>query len=121
MRPAFNNQVKQSIAALAVMSLVATTGTVLSWSWWLEYALIAPSAIWLIVSGRLVVYRQLSPHSGSPDRRVPVLLVLPVLLAAAIRPTRYSGLVVVVAFAVVYVFSRRTGRAASLSREMRSG
>lgn len=121
-RPSLNDQVKQSIAALMVMSLVAAAGAVLNWSWWLDYALIAPSAIWLIVSGRLVVYRQLSSHSGPPDRRVPVLLVVPVLLAAAIQSTRYSGFVVVLAFAVVYIFSRRAGHpAASFSRETRSG
>jgi hypothetical protein len=53
---------------------------------------------------------------------VPVLLVVPVLLAAAIQSTRYSGLVVVLAFAVVYIFSRRAGHpVASFSRETRSG
>lgn len=119
MRPSLNNQGKQSIAALVLMLLLASVGAVLNWSWWLEYVLIAPLAIWLIASGRLVVYRQLGAHSGPPDRRVPVLLVVPVLLAAAIRPTRYSGLVAVLAFAVVYVFSRRAVRsAASASSEM---
>jgi len=95
---------KQSAAALVGMLLVAAAGAILNWSWWLEYALIAPSAVWLIVSGRLVVYRQLG--SGSSDRRVPVVLVVPVLLAAAIQPTRYSGLVVVAAFAVLFAFGR---------------
>jgi membrane protein implicated in regulation of membrane protease activity len=88
------------------MLLVAAFGAVLNWPWWLEYVLIAPSAVWLVVSGRLVVYRQLNARSASSDRRVPVVLVVPVLLAAAIQATRYSGLVVVAAFAVVYIFSR---------------
>lgn len=96
---------RQSTAALVGMLLVAAVGAILNWSWWFEYALIAPSAVWLIASGRLVVYRQLG--SGSPDRRVPVVLVVPVLLAAAIQPTRYSGLVVVAAFAVLFAFGRR--------------
>ncbi len=94
----------QPIAALVGMLLVASAGAIVDWSWWLEYALIAPFAVWLIASGRLVVYRQLG--SGSSDRRVPVALVVPVLLAAAIQPTRYSGLVVVAAFAVLFVFGR---------------
>lgn len=98
---------KQSMVALVGMLLAATIGAILNWPWWLAYGLIAPLAVWLIVSGRLVVYRQLGLRSGSPDRRVPVVLVVPVLLAAAIEPTRYSGLVVVAAFTVVYIFSRR--------------
>jgi hypothetical protein len=95
---------RQSAVALVAMLLIAAAGAILSWSWWLEYSLIAPSAVWLIVSGRLVVYRQLG--SGSSDRRVPVVLVVPVLLAATIQPTRYSGLVVVAAFAVLFAFGR---------------
>lgn len=95
---------KQSLAALIGMLLMAAAGAILNWSWWLEYVLIAPFAVWLIVSRRLVVYRQLRP--GSSDRRVPVVLILPVLFAAAIEPTRYSGLVVVVAFAVLFFFGR---------------
>jgi hypothetical protein len=94
----------RSVAALVGMLLVAVAGAILNWPWWLEYALIAPWAVWLIVNGRLVVYRQLG--SGLPDRRVPVVLVVPVLLAAAIQPTRYSGLVVVAAFAVLFIFGR---------------
>jgi hypothetical protein len=97
---------KASIAALVGMLVVAAAGAILNWSWWLEDALIAPSALWLIVSSRLVVYRQLSSRSGSSDRRVPVVLVVPVLLAAAIRPTQYSGLVAVAAFAVLFIFGR---------------
>ena len=105
-----------------ILLLAGAVGATLNWSWWLEYVVIAPSAVWLIVSGRLVVYRQLGSHSGPPDRRVPVLLVVPVLLAAAIQPTRYAGLVAVVAFAVVYAFSRRAVHAvAPLSRETHSG
>lgn len=100
---------KQSIAALVGMLLVAAAGAILNWSWWLEYALIAPSAVWLIVSGRLVVYRQLGSRSGSPDRRVPVVLVVPVVLAAAIQPTRFSGLVITAAFTVLLVFGRDRG------------
>lgn len=98
------NRAQQSIAALIGMLLVAAAGAILDWSWSLEYALIAPFAVWLIVSGRLVVYRQLRP--GSSDKRVPAMLILPVLLAAAIQPTRYSGLVVAVAFVVLFIFGR---------------
>jgi hypothetical protein len=100
-------RVKQSIAALVGMLLAAVAGAILNWPWWLEYVLIAPSAVWLIVSGRLVVYRQLSSRSGLSDRRVPVVLVVPVLLAAAIVTTRFSGLVVFVAFTVLLIFGRR--------------
>lgn len=114
-----DSRARQSIAAFVGMSLAAAVGAILNWPWWLEYSLIAPWAIWLAVSGRLVVYRQLSP--GSLDRRVPVVLVVPILLAAAIRPTRYSGLVVVAAFAVVYIFSRRAEHAASLRRRTHLG
>jgi hypothetical protein len=95
---------RQSIAALVGMVLVAAAGAILNWSWWLEYALIAPSAVWLIVSGRLLVYRQLGSRLGSSDRRLPVVLVVPILLAAAIQPTRYSGLVVLAAFVVLFIF-----------------
>lgn len=98
---------KRSMLALVVMLLVAGVGAIFNWSWWLEYLLIAPSAVWLIVSGRLVVYRQLDSRSDASDRRVPVVLVVPVLLAAAIQPTRYSGLVVVAAFTVLFIFGRR--------------
>ena len=90
------------------MWLVATAGAIVNWPWWLEYALIAPWAIWLTVSGRLVVYRQLS--SGTPDRRVPVVLVIPALLAAAIVPTRFSGLVVAAVFTVLFIFGRHRER-----------
>jgi hypothetical protein len=83
MRQLSITRVQQAIMALVMMSLVAVVGAILNWSWWLDYAAIAPSVIWLIVSGRLVVYRQLPP--GSADRGVPILLALPVLLAAAIR------------------------------------
>jgi hypothetical protein len=114
MQPLLHNRVQQAIVALVMMSLVATVGAILNWSWWLDYLVITPSAIWLIVSGHLVVYRQLPP--GSSDRRVPILLALPVLLAAAIRPTRYSGLVAVVAFVVVYIFSRRAQSATPVAR-----
>jgi|ERR1039458_4833577 hypothetical protein len=93
---------KQSTAALVGVLLAAAVGAILNWSWWLEYGLIARSAVWLIASGRLVVYRQLGSRSGSSDRGVPVVLVVPVLLAAAIQPTRYSGLVVGAAFAVLF-------------------
>jgi membrane protein CcdC involved in cytochrome C biogenesis len=88
------------------MLLVAAVGAIFAWSWLLEYALIVPWAVWLIVSARLVVYRQLGSGSSSSDRRLPVALIVPVLLAAAIQPTRYSGLVVVVAFAVLFIFGR---------------
>jgi hypothetical protein len=122
MKPFLNDRAKQSLVALAVMLLAAAVGVILNWSWWLAYAVIAPSAAWLIVSGKLVVYRQLGQRPGPSDRRVPVLLVVPVMLAAAIEPTRYSGLIVVVAFAVVYVFSKRVEHAlASPSQETPSG
>jgi membrane protein implicated in regulation of membrane protease activity len=49
-----------ALAALVGMLLVAVVGVILNWPWWLEYALIVPSAVWLIVGARLVVYRQLS-------------------------------------------------------------
>lgn len=101
------SRARQSIAALVGMLLAATAGAILNWPWWLDYALIAPSAALLIVSGRLVVYRQVDSHSVSLDHGVPVVLVVPVLLAAAIRPTRFSGLVVVAAFTVIYTFSTR--------------
>jgi hypothetical protein len=104
-----DGRAKQSIAALVGMLLAATVGAILNWPWWLEYALIAPSAVWLIVGGRLVVYRQLSARSGTSERRVPVVLVVPVLLAAAIEPTRFSGLVISAAFAVLLIFGRRHG------------
>jgi hypothetical protein len=110
-----DGRAKQAIAALVGMLLVGVVGAILDWPWWLEYALIAPWGAWLIVSGRLVLYRQLRP--GSSDQRVPALLVVPILLAGATRPTRYSGLVVVVAFVVVYIFSRRAEHAASLSKK----
>jgi hypothetical protein len=113
-RGGLDGRAKQSLAALVGMLLVAVVGAIVNWPWWLEYGLIAPLAVWLIVSGRLVVYRQLSSRSGSLDRRVPVVLVVPILLAAAIRPTRYAGLVVAAAFAVVYIFSRRAAHAAAL-------
>jgi uncharacterized membrane protein len=117
MQPLLANRATQAIMALAMMSLVAIVGAILNWSWWLCYAAITPSAIWLIVAGRLVVYRELTP--GSSDRRVPVLLVLPVLLAVAIRPTRYSGLVVVLAFVVVCIFSKRANPATPVTRTKR--
>jgi hypothetical protein len=41
---------KQSIAALVGMLLVAAAGAILNWPWWLEYALIAPSATLLIIN-----------------------------------------------------------------------
>lgn len=110
-----DGRAKQSRAALVAMSLVAAAGAILSWPWCLQYALMAPLATWLIISSRLVVYRQLSP--GSPDRRVPVVLVIPVLFAAAIRPTRFSGLPIVAAFAVLYISSRRRSNAAASGRE----
>lgn len=102
-----NSKTRQSSASLAGMLLVAAAGAILNWSWWLEYALITPFAVWLIASGRLVVYRQL--RSGSSDRRVPIVLVVPVLLAAAIQPTRWSGLVAVAAFIVLFIFGRHRG------------
>jgi hypothetical protein len=95
---------KHSIAALVGMFLAATIGAILNWSWWLECLLIVPWAGWLIASEHLVVYRQLRP--GSSDRRVPVVLIVPVLFAAAIQTARFSGLVVAVAFVVVCIFSR---------------
>jgi hypothetical protein len=57
---------------------------------------------------------QAHPAGARSDRRShragaldgPVVLVLPVLLAAGIQATGYSGLVVVAAFAVVHIFSR---------------
>src|ERR1700731_3690420 len=98
---------KQSIAALVGMLLVAAVGAVLNWPWWLENTLITPLATGLIINSRLVVYRQLNPNSASPDRRVPVVLVVPILFAAAVQPTRFSGLVVVAGFAVIYISSIR--------------
>lgn len=98
---------KPSIAALLGILFVAAAGAILNWSWWLEYVLIAPLAIWLIIDSRLVVYRQLNSNSDSSDRRVPVVLMVPILFAAAIQPTRLSGLVVVAGFAVLYVFDPR--------------
>jgi hypothetical protein len=89
------------------MSIVATAGAIFNWSWWLEYALIVPSAVVLVVSGRFVVYRQVNSRSVPLDRRIPVVLVVPVLLAGAIVPTRFSGFVVVAAFTVVFVFGKR--------------
>lgn len=89
------------------MPVIAAAGVILNWPWWLEYALITPLAILLIVSGQLVVYRQLNPNSKSLDRRVPVVLVVPIVVFAAIQATRYAGLIVVTAFAVVFIFSRR--------------
>jgi hypothetical protein len=97
-------KVTQSRAAIVGMAIAGVVGATFNWPWWLEYVCVAPFALWLIISARLVVYRQLKP--GSSDRRVPVALVTIVMLAAAIRPTRYSGLVVVIAFVVVYIFSR---------------
>ncbi len=75
--------------AMVGMFVAAIVGAALNWAWWLEYAMITPSAILYIASGRLVVYRQLS--AGSSDRRAPVGLVVPVLLAGAIEPTGFSG------------------------------
>jgi hypothetical protein len=98
---------KQSIVVLVGMLFVAAAGAILNWPWWLEYALITPLAIWLIIDSRLIVYRQLNPNSDSLDRRVPVVLIVPILFAAAIQPTRFSGLVVVAGFAVIYVSSIR--------------
>jgi hypothetical protein len=89
------------------MLVIATAGVILDWPWWLVYALIAPLAILLVVSGQLVVYRQLNPNSKSLDRRVPVGLVVPIVVFAAIQATRYAALIVVAAFAVVLIFSRR--------------
>lgn len=121
MQPFLTDRAIQSLVALVVMLLAAAMGVILNWSWWLEYAVIAPSATWLIVSGRLLVYRQLGRSSDPADRRVPVMLVIPIMLAAAIKPTRYSGLIVVVAFVVVYIFSKRAEHAlASPSRETAS-
>lgn len=97
---------KQSIAAFVGMLLVAAAGAILNWPWWLEYALITPLATWVIINSRLLVYRQLNSNATSPDRRVPVVLVVPILLAAAIQPTRFSGLVVVAGFAVLFIFER---------------
>jgi hypothetical protein len=111
------SRTKQSIAALVGLLLVAIAGAILNWPWWLDYALMAPFAALCIVSGRLVVYRQLSHGSDSSDRRVPVILVVPVLLAAAIVPTRFSGLLVVVAFTVLLIFGRRRGNHASATVE----
>jgi|ERR1700730_369066 len=108
---------KQSMAALAGMLLVAAVGAILNWPWWLEYALITPLATWLIINSRLVVYRQLNSNSASPDRRVPVVLVVPILFAAAIQPTRFSGLVVVAGFAVIYISSIRGPRFARAREE----
>src|SRR5271154_5180887 len=85
---------KQSIAGLVGVLLIGTVAAVFDWPWWLGYALMAPFAVLCIASGRLVVYRQLSRNSDSTDRRVPVILVVPVVLAAAIVPTRVSSLVV---------------------------
>jgi len=51
---------KQSMAALVGMLLVAAAGVILNWPWWLDYALITPLAIWLIINSQLVVYRQLN-------------------------------------------------------------
>jgi len=96
---------RRSIVALVGMLLVAAAGASLNWPLWQQYALMAPLAAWLIISSRLVVYRQLRP--GSSDHRVPVALVLPVLLAAAMQPTRFSGLLALAAFAVLYISSRR--------------
>jgi len=98
---------KRVILPLGVMVLVGVVGAALDWSWWLAYAVIAPGAVWLVVRARLVVYRQLGGSPGQFDRRVPVVLVTPIALTAALRPTRYSGLIVVAAFAVVYAFSER--------------
>ena len=113
-----DSRAKQLTVPLVGMLLIAVAGAIFNCSWWLEYVLIAPSAIWLIVSGRLVVYRQLSPSSTSLDRRVPVVLVVPVLLAAAIEPTRFSGLVVAAAFTVLLVFGGRRADASATVRTL---
>jgi hypothetical protein len=111
-----SRRARQAVAALVGMVPPATAGAILNWPWWLDYALIVPSATLLIISGRLVVYRQLMSSAAMADRRVPVALVIPVLLAAAIRSTRFSGLVVAIAFFVVYVFSRHREGGVSTSQ-----
>src|ERR1700733_383120 len=93
-------KVTQPVAAIIGMVIAGTNGAIVGWPWWLEYAIVAPFAIWLIISARLVVDRQLKP--GSSDRTGPVALVTIIMLAAAMRPTRISGLIVVVGFMVVY-------------------
>jgi hypothetical protein len=96
--------VTQPVVALLVMFLLAVFGAVLNWTWWLEYAVLVPPAIWLIISGDLVMYRQLKP--GSKDHRLPVPLVGLIMVPAALQATRFSGMAMFVAFAIVYLFSR---------------
>jgi hypothetical protein len=98
---------KQPIAGLVGMLLIGAIAAVIDWPWWLGYAFMAPFAVLCIARGRLVVYRQLSQSSDSTDRRVPVILAVPVLLAAAIVPTRISSLVVGAAFVVLFSFGRQ--------------
>lgn len=95
--------VMQPLAALIMMFLLASLGAVRAWPWWLEYVVLAPPAVWLTVSGHLVMYRQRRP--GAKDHRLPVPLVGLVMVPAALQPTRFSGLAVAGAFAIVYLCS----------------
>lgn len=109
------SHVVQPVAALIVMFLLASLGAFLDWSWWLEYAVLIPSVIWLTVCGHLVVYRQLMP--GSKDRRPPVLLAGLIMVAGALQPTQFSGLAMAGAFAIVYIFSRDATKRLYASRQ----
>jgi hypothetical protein len=37
---------KQWTAGIVGVVVAATVGAIFNWSWWVEYALIAPSAVW---------------------------------------------------------------------------
>jgi hypothetical protein len=90
--------------AVAVMLVPATLGAILNWPWWVEYGLILPTVAWCIFTGRLVMYRQAS-HARFERRALPVAGCLPVLAAATVDPSRFSGLWIVLLFAIMLAVS----------------
>lgn len=99
-----DRRARMSIVAVIVMLVPALVGAALGWPWWIEYLLIAPAAIWCIATGRvfLEVEREAQVRRMR-SKMFPIAVAMPIVFAATINRTRWSGLGMVAAFILMLV------------------
>jgi hypothetical protein len=96
------------IPIYAAWLLPAVLGLVMDWSAWVVLVLLTPGVIWYAVTVGMRYYKE--AHRANPAlptaSRIPMLVTLPLLIAVAWNPSRYSGILVVVGLIAIDLISR---------------
>ena len=91
------------LLGLTAMLTPAIAGAIFGWPWWVVYATMLPSAVWLIDGGRffgIIVNRQ---WNAVKNRALLSAQILPLVIIATIYTSRFSGLLVFTGFAIAYI------------------